>query len=384
MPRPLLSEALRGEGAVLRDAEGVAFMTGLHPLADLAPRDIVARAVYERMQETGEDHVWLDATMIDDFQNHFPTIWFSCLRANLDPTEEWLPVAPAAHYLSGGVVADLDGATTLDHLWACGEAACSGVHGANRLASNSLLDGLVFGRRVVEAILAGKETAESTGAMSGVLDLSADIAPEADPVVLPKERATDPDDVRGALQRVMSSDCGVVRDADGLQLAGETLGDLAKLADDLPARSIASYEVIDLLRVSRAIVASAAYRTESRGSHTRREYPEPVRRVPRAIRVARRRRARVRGPAGRGRARPVVTAFDPPRSVVRRLVEDALAEDLGILGDITSLACVDESQRAEAVFVARDRRRARRDRARDRDVPSTRRTGRGGVERARR
>jgi L-aspartate oxidase len=275
MPRPLISEALRGEGAVLRDSDGVAFMTGLHPLADLAPRDVVARAVYERMQATGEEHVWLDATMIDDFQAHFPTIWFSCLRANLDPTEEWLPVAPAAHYLSGGVVTDLDGATTLRHLWACGEVACSGVHGANRLASNSLLDGLVFGQRVVEAILAGKEAAESTGAMTGVLDLPGSATPDADPVVLPKERATDPDAVRGALQRVMSSDCGVVRDADGLELAGETLGDLVALTDDLPARSIASYEVLDLLRVSRAIVASATQRKESRGSHTRREFPNP-------------------------------------------------------------------------------------------------------------
>ena len=227
------------------------------------------------MQETEQDHVWLDATMIDDFQRHFPTIWFSCLRANLDPTEEWLPVAPAAHYLSGGVVADLDGATTLDHLWACGEAACSGVHGANRLASNSLLDGLVFGRRVVEAILAGKETADSSGAMTGVLDLADDIAPEADPVVLPKERATSPDDVRGALQRVMSSDCGVVRDADGLQLASETLGDLAKLADDLPARSIASYEVIDLLRVVARSSCRRPIAPSPRGSHTRREFPDP-------------------------------------------------------------------------------------------------------------
>jgi len=275
MPRPLLSEALRGEGAVLRDVDGVAFMAGVHPLADLAPRDVVSRAVYERMHATGEDHVWLDATMIQDFQRHFPTIWFSCLRVSLDPTEEWLPVSPAAHYLSGGVVTDLDGATTLDHLWACGEVACSGVHGANRLASNSLLDGLVFGRRVVEAILAGKETAESTGAMTGVLDLPGTVAPEADPVVLPKDRSTDPDNVRGALQRVMSSDCGVLRDAEGLHLASETLGDLARLADDFPARTIASYEVIDLLRVSRAIVASAAERTESRGSHTRREFPDP-------------------------------------------------------------------------------------------------------------
>jgi L-aspartate oxidase len=249
-------------------------MTGLHPLADLAPRDVVSRAVHERMQATGEDHVWLDATMIEDFQRHFPTIWFSCLRANLDPTTEWLPVAPAAHYLSGGVVADLDGATTLEHLWACGEVACSGVHGANRLASNSLLDGLVFGRRVVEAILSGKASAESTGAMTGVLDLAAGV-PQGDPVVLPKERVTEPDAVRGALQRVMSSDCGVVRDAEGLHLAQGTLGDLARLADDLPARSVASYEVIDLLRVARAIVASATARTESRGAHTRRDYPDP-------------------------------------------------------------------------------------------------------------
>ena len=275
MPRPLLSEALRGEGAILRDSDGVAFMDGLHPMADLAPRDVVARAVHERMHASGDDHVWLDATMIEDFERHFPTIWFSCMRAELDPTKEWLPVAPAAHYLSGGALTDLDGATTLDHLWACGEVACSGVHGANRLASNSLLDGLVFGRRVVEAILAGKTSAESTGAMTGVLDLPPEFPPEGDPVVLPKEDATDPDEVRGAVQRLMSADCGVVRDEEGLQLAGETLADLARIAHDFPARSIATYEVVDLLRVSRAIVASATERTESRGAHTRREYPEP-------------------------------------------------------------------------------------------------------------
>src|SRR6185436_1711181 len=105
----------------------------------------------------------------------------------------------AAHYLSGGVITDLDGATTLEHLWACGEAACSGVHGANRLASNSLLDGLVFGRRVVEAILDGKTTAESSGAMTGVLDLASDVEPEADPAVLPQERPTDPEVMRAAL-----------------------------------------------------------------------------------------------------------------------------------------------------------------------------------------
>jgi L-aspartate oxidase len=274
MPRPLLSEALRGEGAILRDADGMPFMTGIHPMADLAPRDVVARAVHERMHSTGEDHVWLDATMIDDFEHHFPTIWSSCRRAGLDPTQEWLPVAPAAHYLSGGAVTDLDGATTLDHLWACGEVACSGVHGANRLASNSLLDGLVFGCRVVEAILAGKSSAEPNGAMTGVLDLPPELSADGGPVVVPEEDMTDPAELRRALQRLMSADCGVVRDADGLRHAAGTITDLRRVAYASPVRSIERYEVIDLLRVSRAIVASAAQRTESRGAHTRREYPE--------------------------------------------------------------------------------------------------------------
>src|SRR3954451_19101512 len=205
MPRPLLSEALRGEGAVLRDDAGVAFMLDLHPLADLAPRDVVARAIHERMQLTDMEHMWLDATMIDDFEHHFPTIWKACGDVGLDPENDWLPVAPAAHYMSGGVVTDLDGATTLPHLWACGETACSGVHGANRLASNSLLDGLVFGRRVVEAIVGGKEDAESTGAMTGVLDLGDVVTPDDDPVVLPKEHASDPAALRGSVQRTMSA-----------------------------------------------------------------------------------------------------------------------------------------------------------------------------------
>ncbi|MDQ1509160.1 MAG: L-aspartate oxidase, partial [Actinomycetota bacterium] len=237
MPRPLLSEALRGEGAVLRDTSGHAFMADVHPLADLAPRDIVARAIHETMAAAGAEHLWLDATMIDDFERRFPTIWAACRTAGLDPTKDWLPVAPAAHYLSGGIVTDLDGASTLSHLWACGETACSGVHGANRLASNSLLDGLVFGQRVVSAIVAGKDAPEATGAMAGVLSLpSIEVAPSPDPVVLDKEQGSAPEALRGAVQRTMSADCGVVRAAPNLQTAGDTLADLARLADDLPAR----------------------------------------------------------------------------------------------------------------------------------------------------
>jgi L-aspartate oxidase len=275
MPRPLLSEALRGEGAVLRDTDGYAFMAAIHPLADLAPRDVVARAIHQTMAVTGAEHLWLDATMIDDFERRFPTIWAACASAGLDPTKDWLPVAPAAHYLSGGVVTDLDGATSLSHLWACGEVACSGVHGANRLASNSLLDGLVFGTRVVEAIVAGKDAPEATGAMAAVLSLPPfeGSPPETDPVVLRKAEVSAPEALRGAVQRTMSADCGVVRDAASLEMASETLADLAKLAEDLPAREIPTYEVINILRVSRAIVAAAWAREESRGAHTRSDAP---------------------------------------------------------------------------------------------------------------
>ena len=347
MPRPLLSEALRGEGAVLRDDDGRAFMAAVHPLADLAPRDVVARAIYETMTATNAEHVWLDATMIDDFDRRFPTIRAACRTVGLDPSVDWLPVAPAAHYLSGGVVTDLDGATSLPHLWACGETACSGVHGANRLASNSLLDGLVFGHRVVEAIVGGKVAAEATGAMSGVLELpSIEVLPSPDPVVLRKERGSDPEALRGAVQRTMSADCGVVRAAPGLQMAADTLADLATLADDLPARRIATYEVINLLRVSRAIVAAALAREESRGAHTRSRRARHRQRLVGPTRRAGRRRAALRRPP---RPRPgpkVSTEFDAPASVVSEVVAVALAEDFGLLGDITSIACIRSDQTA--------------------------------------
>jgi L-aspartate oxidase len=249
-------------------------MADVHPMADLAPRDIVARAIHETMAKTGAEHLWLDATMIDDFSRRFPTIWAACRTAGLDPTKDWLPVAPAAHYLSGGIVADLDGATTLPHLWACGETACSGVHGANRLASNSLLDGLVFGQRVVAAIVAGKEGADATGAMAGVLSLPPiEMLPAPDPVVLGNHEVSEPAALRSAVQRTMSADCGVVRAAPGLHMAADALAGLATSAEYLPVREIASYEVINLVRVSRAIVAGALAREESRGSHTRSDAP---------------------------------------------------------------------------------------------------------------
>lgn len=256
MPRPLLSEALRGEGAILRDEHGEPFMTGEHPLADLAPRDVVARAIARLCVERGLDNLWLDARPIEGFADRFPTVWASCQAAGLDPSRDLLPVAPAAHYLSGGVCTDLDGATTLAGLWACGETACSGVHGANRLASNSLLDGLVFGSRCIDAIVAGKDEPEATGVLR---DLPlADIARPA-PVHAAATRTS-----RAEVQRIMTTNAGVLRDAASLERAAEAL---AAMHPPEP-------EVANLVQVSRALVDAALAREESRGTHTRLDHPE--------------------------------------------------------------------------------------------------------------
>ncbi|MGZ8751423.1 MAG: L-aspartate oxidase [Acidimicrobiia bacterium] len=261
MPRPLLSEALRGEGARLRDERGRAFMADEHPLGDLAPRDVVSRAITRRLLARGIEHVWLDATEIDGFAERFPTIWNACQAAGLDPTREWLPVAPAAHYLCGGLATDLDGASTLPGLWACGEVACSGVHGANRLASNSLLDGLVFGPRIVDAIERGRSGPSETGVLRGILGvpLGSTIA-DGDELgeVLTRE----------ALQQVMTVDAGVLRDATSLQHAAKLL------VGPVAVRDIAGWELTNLVTVAHALVRAALARRESRGTHTRLDHLE--------------------------------------------------------------------------------------------------------------
>ena len=266
MPRPLLSEALRGEGAVLRDGDGRAFMANEHPLADLAPRDVVARAITRRLNQEGLEHLWLDATMIEHFPERFPTVYHSCRAVGLDPTREWLPVAPAAHYLSGGLCTDLDGATSVPGLWACGEAACSGVHGANRLASNSLLDGLVFGARTVEAIARGKDEAEATGVLRGILGTveatGTRSTPQDPPAV--RERTSVAARDREELQRVMTRDAGVLRDAASLGRAQAALRGIPRV----------DVEVANLRDVSVALVDAARAREESRGTHTRLDFPE--------------------------------------------------------------------------------------------------------------
>ena len=284
MPRPLLSEALRGHGALLRDTNGDRFVD------ELSPRDVVARAMTARMLEQGSDHLWLDATGLARFSERFPTIYTSLEKVGLDPTHDWLPIAPAAHYLSGGVVTDLDGASSLPGLWACGEVACTGVHGANRLASNSLLEGMVFGPRVVEAIVGGHIGPQPTGAMRAVLASSgagAGPSPQGSldasiggpigvrPVdlALPgtrHDRPSDPAKARDTLQRAMTSGAGVLRNADSLAAAAWAIEPLFGWQPE----SVAERELFNVATVSWALVRAATARTESRGAHTRSDHPD--------------------------------------------------------------------------------------------------------------
>jgi L-aspartate oxidase len=260
MPRPLLSEALRGHGALIRDANGERFVD------ELLPRDQVARAITTRTLEQGVDHAWLDATGLENFDERFPTIARSVRSIGLDPEKEWLPIAPAAHYLSGGLLVDLDGATDLPGLWACGEASCSGVHGANRLASNSLLEGMVFAPRVVDAIERGQDgPAAATGALGGRNIPLQRLAHE--PFEAPVVDDEDVAELRDRLQRAMTAGAGVVRTAGSLELVREAL---AVPAGDTPA----DHEVRNLVTLADALIRSALTRTESRGNHWRSDHPE--------------------------------------------------------------------------------------------------------------
>lgn len=258
MPRPLLSEALRGHGALLRDAKGERFVD------EMLSRDKVSRAITLRMLEQGVEHLWLDATGLDQFAERFPTITAALTAVGLDASSDWLPIAPAAHYSCGGVVADLDGASSLPGLWVAGEVSCNGVMGANRLASNSLLDGMVFGPRVVEAIERGVTEASATGAMRSLLG-GGDIP--GIPLALPAHTA-EPVAGRDALQQTLTLNAGVLRSAASLAEAGRACGGQVT-GDDLDA-----WELRNIATVGLGLCTAAQAREESRGAHTRTDFEE--------------------------------------------------------------------------------------------------------------
>ncbi len=252
--QPLISEAVRGEGAFLIDAAGNRFMTGRHPLADLAPRDVVAKAIMNVMMATGTDHVYLDGRHLGEatWEHRFPTIRANCLRHGIDPVTEPIPVVPAAHYASGGVKTDLRGRSNIPGLYACGETACTGVHGANRLASNSLLEGLVFAEHIAD-------------------DLAQHLPATADPA--PDTRLPgllDPGAME-EIEQLMTDRAGVLRSGPGLASAAS---DLRKIGERQSDRAeLAAWEATNLHLLASALVLSASVRTETRGSHWREDFP---------------------------------------------------------------------------------------------------------------
>ncbi|MEV5773777.1 L-aspartate oxidase [Streptomyces antimycoticus] len=268
--QPLVSEAVRGEGAHLVDADGVRFMQGRHELAELAPRDIVAKGITRRMQERGAEHMYLDARHFGArmWERRFPTILAACRAHGIDPVTEPIPVAPAAHYASGGVRTDLRGRTTVPGLYACGEVACTGVHGANRLASNSLLEGLVFAERIAEDITA----AEGPARPAATAEQPYTGAPGEAPLLA--------SEARYEIQHIMTHGAGVLRSAESLARAADRL---EGVHDDAAAQlrrdgktaepGVESWEATNLHLVARVLVAAALRREETRGCHWREDRP---------------------------------------------------------------------------------------------------------------
>jgi L-aspartate oxidase len=257
-PMPLVTEAVRGEGAVLLNDLGERFMLAVHADAELAPRDVVARAIFEQLQRGRLVGLDASATIGDAFPQEFPTVFGFCQAAGIDPRTARIPVAPAAHYYMGGIAVDEWGRSSLEGLWACGEASASGVHGANRLASNSLLEALVYGSRVAENIIATRN--EQTA------DLSLDSARAA------RYARDDKGEIQATrdLRNLMYANVGLVRNEFGLR---EALSRIEALEAAFPR---AANELRNLLVVGRLIAEAALARKESRGSHYRSDYPATV------------------------------------------------------------------------------------------------------------
>ena len=259
--QPLISEAVRGEGAFLVDVDGERFMPALHPQGDLAPRDVVSRAIVDRMARSGSDHVYLDCRHLGEefLTRRFPGIVATLRGLGFDPASELLPVAPAQHYASGGVRTDLRGRTSLPGLYACGEVSCTGVHGANRLASNSLLEGLVFAHRIAD-------------------DLAARLARGDLPPTVPVRQGEEADACdaqhRPHIQAAMTAGAGAVRSASSLAGTARELARHAALPPTEAEPGPRTWETTNLLHLGQALTLAAHLREETRGGHVRSDAPE--------------------------------------------------------------------------------------------------------------
>ncbi len=258
-PKSLITEALRGEGAYLLDCAGERFMPAVHPLAELAPRDVVTREIEKVMVRCGEPHVWLDARHLGGAHlcERFPTIWERCAEAGYDLGADLVPVAPAAHYMVGGVRVDLDGRTSVPGLFAAGEVTASGLHGANRLASNSLLEGVVFSRRIARVLRESQPAGRAGRVVSGEADRTAAFTIGA---------------ARETVQQLMTGFVGMTRSEGGLAEAASVLAGLSRLLD-VSLRRTEELEVQNMITVAALIAHAARIRTETRGAHSRVDFP---------------------------------------------------------------------------------------------------------------
>lgn len=285
----LISEAVRGEGALLKNVNGTRFMPGYHPLNELAPRDVVSRAIFEEMKKTGSDHVYLDVTFKGRqyLENRFPNIYRTCRSYGIDMARDMIPVAPAEHYCMGGIRADIYGRTNIRGFFTCGESACNGIHGANRLASNSLLEGLVFGRMIglhVEEILAHKI---SSGGEAYEVSPSSCDAPDKAPPCSPaheassgglvyktprKTRDFDKEALKAEIQCEMTANVGIVRNSEGLTAALARVKAGRTKIGNMSNETIADFELQNTLLLSELVIESALEREESRGAHYRSDF----------------------------------------------------------------------------------------------------------------
>lgn len=263
-PPFLLSETMRGEGGVLRNRKGELFLSRYHPAAEMAPRDMVARAIWSEMASSRSRHVYLDVTHLGKafIKKRFPTIYQTCLRFDIDITEEWIPVSPSAHYFMGGIQAGIDGETTLTGLFAAGEVACNGVHGANRLASNSLLEGLVFGYRAAASAASLPAGPKRAHLKSLATRIVADLVGVLD----------DSEKLRNSLRRLMWEKVGLVRTGESLVQA------LAQLSRwdpqiEVSLQTRSDLEVKNMIQVARCITEAALWRENSLGAHYREDFP---------------------------------------------------------------------------------------------------------------
>lgn len=264
--RFLISEAVRGEGGLLYNTNGERFMNKYHSLLELAPRDVVSRAILNEMVLTGSEYVFLDMSIIPGVKERFPNIYRTCLLHGIDLEKDKVPVSPAAHYTMGGIKTNTYGETGVNGLYACGEAACTGVHGANRLASNSLLEGIVFGQRIVERageIMYRRQVKAE--------ELCRSFA--AGGVYAPLHSQIGPVEIRQRLQDVMWEKVGIIRNEEALKAANQEIeylyNHLARGDDNL-----AFIEMVNMLTVAHVVVQAALWRRESRGGHFRSDFPQ--------------------------------------------------------------------------------------------------------------